>query len=93
MDMNYNLDNMEILYIDNKNKVEEYVLLNDNMYKSIIQNININYLLILFALSCLTTLYCFPKKDRVKNKYILLSTKEMQTDSTETTEGKIIDKV
>ena len=81
MDTNYNNDILSTFYLEN---VENYVIINEEMYKTIISNIGYNFLLILFSISCFVGVLCSMKK--TKNDYILLQ------DATPVT-GEIIDKV
>lgn len=64
MDTNFNQDYVIISNIDN------YLLLDDAAYKWILANINYNYLMILFTITCFTTIMCCNKKD--KNDYVLV---------------------
>ena len=55
MDVNYNTDLIETIYLEN---IENYVIINEEMYKTIISNIGYNYLLILFTMSCFVGALC-----------------------------------
>ena len=81
MDVNYNTDLIETIYLEN---IENYVIINEEMYKTIISNIGYNYLLILFTMSCFVGALCCVKKK--KNEYILLEHAKPVT-------AEIIDKV
>ena len=81
MDVNYNTDLIETIYLEN---IENYVIINEEMYKTIISNIGYNYLLILFSMSCFVGALCCVKKK--KNEYILLEHAKPVT-------AEIIDKV
>ena len=67
MDTNYNNDVTSSIYLEN---IENYVIINEEMYKTIISNIGYNYFLILFSMSCFIGLLCSIKKP--KNDYILI---------------------
>ncbi len=67
MDTNYNNDAIDTIYLEN---IENYVIINEEMYKTIISNIGYNYLLILFSMSCFIGVLCSIKKP--KNDYILI---------------------
>ena len=64
MDTNFNEDYVIIRDIDN------YVVLDEDIYKSIIQNINCNYLMILFTITCFSTIIFCNRKP--KNDYVLV---------------------
>jgi hypothetical protein len=81
MDTNYNSDILNTIYLEN---IENYVIINEQMYKAIISNIQCNYLLILFTMSCLTGLLCSIKKP--KNDYVLIQ-------NAKPVKGEIIHKV
>tara|TARA_Y100000816_G_C25869389_1_gene453784 strand:+ start:448 stop:693 length:246 start_codon:yes stop_codon:yes gene_type:complete len=67
MDTNYNSDSLNALYLEN---TENYIVINEEMYKAIISNIECNYLLILFTMSCFVSfIYCIKKP---KNDYVLI---------------------
>ena len=54
MDTNYNSDILNTIYLEN---IENYVVINEEIYKNIISSIQYNYLLILFTMSCFTLPY------------------------------------
>tara|TARA_B100000424_G_C22877732_1_gene467274 strand:+ start:873 stop:1118 length:246 start_codon:yes stop_codon:yes gene_type:complete len=81
MDINYNSDMIHAIYLET---IENYVVINEEMYKTIMSNINCNYLLILFTLSCFVSLMCSMKKP--KNDYVLVQDAKPVT-------GEIIEKV
>ena len=64
MDTNYHEDFMIIQDID------RYVVMDEDTYRWILANINCNYLLILFTMSCVCALVCSYKKP--KNDYVLV---------------------
>ena len=47
MDTNFNSDGLNTVYLEN---IENYVVINEEMYKSIVSSIECNYLLILFTI-------------------------------------------
>jgi len=51
---------------------KEFILLTKEMYNDIVNNINFNFLLILFSFGFLTSLICC----RIKEKYVLIKTIE-----------------
>ena len=67
MDTNFNNDNLNTIYLEN---IENYVILNEEMYKTILSNIDTNFLLFLFTISCFTTVLCCMKKSN--NDYTLI---------------------
>ena len=69
MDVNTNYNILESIYLEN---IENYVVISEEMYKTVIKNINMNYLLILFTMSCLSTILLCPRKKTIQNKYILI---------------------
>lgn len=95
MDVNTNYDVLENIYLEN---IENYVVISEEMYKTIIENINMNYLLILFTMSCLSTILLCPRKQSIQNKYIVVPTndKEINTEiitETETVKGEYVSKI
>ena len=64
MDTNYHEDFMIVQDID------RYVVIDEDTYRWILANINCNYLLILFTMSCVASLVCSYKKP--KNDYVLV---------------------
>jgi len=64
MDTNYHEDFMIVQDID------RYVIMDEDTYRWILANINCNYLMILFTMSCVCALVCSYKKP--KNDYVLV---------------------
>lgn len=64
MDSNYHKDIMIVQDID------RYVVIDEDTYRWILANINCNYLLILFTISCVATLICSHRKRN--NDYVLI---------------------
>ena len=81
MDTNFNIDGLNDIYLEN---IENYVVINEEMYKTLISNIECNYLLILFTMSCFVGLICSINKP--KNDYVLIQ-------EANPVKGEIIDKV
>tara|TARA_A100001011_G_scaffold370387_1_gene426610 strand:- start:673 stop:918 length:246 start_codon:yes stop_codon:yes gene_type:complete len=81
MDTNFNSDGLNAVYLEN---IENYVVINEEMYKSIVSSIECNYLLILFTMSCFVGILCSMKKP--KNDYVLIQ-------DAKPVKGKIIEKV
>jgi len=81
MDTNFNSDGLNAVYLEN---IENYVLINEEMYKSIVSSIECNYLLILFTMSCFVGILCSMKKP--KNDYVLIQ-------DAKPVKGEIIEKV
>ncbi len=81
MDTNYNNDHLSDVYLKN---IENYVVINEEMYKSIVSSIECNYLLILFTMSCFVGILCKIKKP--KNEYVLIQ-------DIKPVKGEIIEKV
>tara|TARA_B100000963_G_scaffold336107_1_gene330858 strand:+ start:526 stop:771 length:246 start_codon:yes stop_codon:yes gene_type:complete len=81
MDTNFNNDNLNTLYLEN---IENYVILNEEMYKAILSNIDTNFLLFLFTITCFTTVLCCMKKSN--NDYTLIK-------DVKPVKGEIINKV
>ena len=81
MDTNFNSDGLNAIYLEN---IENYVLLNEQMYKTIVSSIECNYLLILFTMSCFVGILCSMKKP--KNDYVLIQ-------DAKPVKGEIIEKV
>ena len=81
MDTNFNNDNLNTLYLEN---IENYVILNEEMYKAILSNIDTNFLLFLFTISCFTSVLCCMKKSN--NDYTLIK-------DANPVKGEIINKV
>ena len=81
MDVNTNYDVLESIYLEN---IENYVVINKEMYKTIVSNIEYNYLLILFTMSCFVGILCSMKKS--KNDYVLIQ-------DAKPVKGEIIEKV
>jgi hypothetical protein len=81
MDTNFNSDGLNTVYLEN---IENYVVINEEMYKSIVSSIECNYLLILFTMSCFVGILCSMKKP--KNDYVLIQ-------DAKPVKGEIIEKV
>ncbi len=81
MDINFINDNLSTLYLEN---IENYVVINEEMYKAIVSSIECNYLLILFTMSCFVGILCSMKKS--KNDYVLIQ-------NVEPIKGQLIEKV
>tara|TARA_Y100000992_G_C21035796_1_gene382595 strand:- start:185 stop:430 length:246 start_codon:yes stop_codon:yes gene_type:complete len=81
MDTNFNSHGVNTLYLEN---VENYVVINEEMYKSIVSSIECNYLLILFTMTCFVGILCSIKKP--KNDYVLVQ-------DANPVKGEIIEKV
>ena len=81
MDTNFNSDSLNAVYLEN---IENYVVINEEMYKSIVSSIECNYLLILFTMSCFVGILCSIKKP--KNDYVLIQ-------DAKPVKGEIIEKV
>ncbi len=81
MDTNFNSDGLNAVYLEN---IENYVVINEEMYKSIVSSIECNYLLILFTMSCFVGILCSMKKP--KNDYVLIQ-------DAKPVKGEIIEKV
>ena len=81
MDTNFNSDGLNAIYLEN---IENYVVINEEMYKSIVSSIECNYLLILFTMSCFVGILCSIKKP--KNDYVLIQ-------DAKPVKGEVIDKV
>ena len=81
MDVNYNSDLLDNIYLDN---IQHYVLINEEMYETIISSLDFNYLLMLFTISFFTGFVCCIKKP--KNDYVLIQ-------NASPIEGKIVDNV
>ena len=64
MDTNYHEDFMIVQDID------RYVVIDEDTYRWILANINCNYLMILFTMTCVCALVCSYKKP--KNDYVLV---------------------
>ena len=66
------MDSVNILIIDNVDNTklgESWVIMTDQMYASIMNNINLNYLLIIFTLGCFSSLFCLSQKNNNNNNY------------------------
>ena len=64
METNYVEDIMIVQDID------RYIVMDEESYRWILANINCNYLMILFTMSCVCALVCSYKKP--KNEYVLV---------------------
>jgi|TARA_A100001015_G_C14594304_1_gene557939 hypothetical protein len=65
------------------------IIMNENMYKYIVENIAINHFLILFTMSCTLGLVCCGKKrQEIRNKYIVIP-----SNDTEAVKGEVVEKV
>ena len=71
MDINNNLD---FFILHNAN---DYILIDESVYRYIINNINYNYLLMILTISCGGTLVCLYKHP--KNDYVLLNAANLDT--------------
>ena len=67
MDTNYNNDVLSTIYLEN---IENYIVINEEIYKNIISNIEYNYLLIIFTMSCFVGILCSIRRE--KNEYLLV---------------------
>ena len=86
MDTNYYNNNLDTIYLEN---IENYVIINESMYKTIIANIKYNHLFILFMFTCLSTILCLnniQKKKNKKSEYVLIQ-------DAEPVKGEVLDKV
>ena len=93
MDANTNYNILESIYLEN---IDNYVVISEEMYKTIIENINMNYLLILFTMSCLSTILLCPRKQSIQNKYVVVPTNDKETNTeiiTETVKGEYVSKI
>ena len=81
MDTNFNSNSLNTIYLEN---IENYLLINKEMCRSILLNIEYNYLLILFSMSCFLGILCSMKKQ--KNDYVLIQ-------DANPVKGEIIEKV
>lgn len=64
---------METNYIEDimiVQDIDRYIVIDEESYRWILTNINCNYLMILFIMSCVCTLVCCYKTP--KNDYVLL---------------------
>lgn len=50
--------------------IDRYIVMDEESYRWILANINCNYLMILFTMSCVCVLVCSYKKP--KNEYVLV---------------------
>jgi hypothetical protein len=55
---------------DNYKIHETLVIMSNNIYSNIISQINMNYLLIIFTIGCVTSLFLCSKKDK---EYIMIA--------------------
>ena len=63
----------DLIFILVNKQINKYVIISQDYYKLLINNVYSNNLLILFALSFFTTLYCFNRKNKIKkHKYKVL---------------------
>ncbi len=67
MNTNYNSYYLNTLYLEN---IKNYIIINEEMYKSIMSSIQYNYLLILFTMSCFVGILCSYKKPKHDYKLI-----------------------
>ena len=73
---------MDLYILNDIDNFSNIMILSDDQYKTIIENINLNYLLIIFTIGCFSSLiYC--NKNNNKNKYVIIP-------NTDPVEGKII---
>ena len=52
------------------------IIMNENMYKNIVENIAINHFLILFTMGCTLGIICCFKRKNLDNKYVLVANNE-----------------
>ena len=62
------------------------IVMNENLYEYIINNLAINHFLILFTMGCTLGLICCNKKHDMDNNYIVVSS----NNSEKTVKGEII---
>lgn len=67
------------------------VIFDEDILNDYLSYTNFNFLLILFTMGCLSFYICNPRKNLVKNKYILISPEP--PDGVDTVKGEIIEKV
>ena len=65
--------------IENSKIEETWILMTQDMYYTIMDNININYFLIIFTIGCFSSLFCL---NRNNNNYNYKSISEIETTST-----------
>ena len=87
--------------VDNTKIGESWILMTQSMYFTIMNNINLNYFLILFTIGCFSSLFCLNKnnnshihdnQDNYNYNYKTISTTEPLTinKSTSTVEATLI---
>jgi len=81
MDTNFNNDGFNAIYLEN---IENYIVINEEMYKAIMTSIEYNYLLIAIMMSCFAGILCSMKKR--KNDFLLVQ-------DAKPVKGEIIEKV
>ena len=64
------------------------IIMNENIYKYIIQNIAVNHFLILFTMGCTLGFICCGKKKEIRNKYIFIP-----SNDNEAVKGEVVEKV
>ena len=81
------MDSVNILIIDdvdNSKIGESWVIMTDQMFETIMNNINLNYLLILFTLGCFSSLFCLSKNNNNNNNYEKITMRESEPVKIET---------
>ena len=86
--------------VDNQEYIiENYIILSEDIYNTILDNISVNLLLILFTLSCLSSLIFCQKKPITYNYYSLdnkeqeYEYKDKDKDKIEIIKGEVVEKV
>ena len=82
--------------IDNQEyKIENYIILSEDIYNTILDNIGLNFLLIIFTMSCLSSLIFYYKKPITYNYYSLDNKEQEENDESkiEIIKGEVVEKV
>ena len=77
------MESIDLYILNDIDNFSNLMVMSDNQYKTIIEYINFNYLLIIFTIGCFGSILCCNINNIKNNKYVIVPT-------TDPVEGKII---
>ncbi len=80
------MESIDFYILKDTNNFSNLMIMSDNQYKTIVEYISFNYLLIIFTIGCFGSILCCNINNKKNNKYVILP-------STDPVEGKIIQSV
>jgi len=77
------MESIDFYVLKDIDNFSNLMIMSDNQYKTIIEYINFNYLLIIFTIGCFSSILYCNKNNNKNNKYVIVPTSDP-------VEGKII---